>query len=552
MSRLVSFIILAAIVIMMAGLFIWVMFQFVLPIFVALVLVVIFRPLHRWLTIELGGRVRLAALLTTLAALLVVLVPAGLLVVRAASEGMSVAGDLNRQDLLQRLALVRAKLNLSLPSPPIRARAEGIASRVSALADAPFAADPDDQAAPVVPAPEAVPALDESTDSTATGLSATAKPAAPPATRRQLASELTAQLRALESELDREERQRPRSRDSQWEQHLQERSARVRTRLAALEEAVSKLAEAALVPPPTVDEAAAEPTAEPAAAAAIDAWETQVERVAVAHEAFRRELLGDPLRYWLKLQANPEDDQARLDALRAWLEQFAGPLALSTTQAVAGFIGKFVVGLCILLVSLYYFLADGSAMVNTVMRLTPLDRRFGEQMLAEFDKVSRAVVVATFLSALVQGILAGIGFFVAGIGAVFLLSLLTMVLAMVPFVGAAAVWGSCALWLLLGEGRTLAAALLALYGMAIVSTSDNVIKPLVLHGQSNIHPLLALLSVLGGVTTLGPIGIFVGPMVVAFLHALLIMLQAEITALSGETPPSEPTEPKRRGRFRLR
>ena len=61
--------------------------------------------------------------------------------------------------------------------------------------------------------------------------------------------------------------------------------------------------------------------------------------------------------------------------------------------------------------------------------------------------------------------------------------------------------------------------------------ADNVIKPYVLHGQSNLHPLLALLSVLGGVATLGPIGILVGPMVVAFLQTLLKILQREMRDL---------------------
>ena len=61
--------------------------------------------------------------------------------------------------------------------------------------------------------------------------------------------------------------------------------------------------------------------------------------------------------------------------------------------------------------------------------------------------------------------------------------------------------------------------------------ADNVIKPYILHGQSNIHPLFALLSVLGGVSTLGPIGIVIGPMVVAFLQTLLKILQREMTHL---------------------
>jgi predicted PurR-regulated permease PerM len=112
--------------------------------------------------------------------------------------------------------------------------------------------------------------------------------------------------------------------------------------------------------------------------------------------------------------------------------------------------------------------------------------------------------------------------------------MVTAITALIPFVGASAVWIPAALYLFFVEERTLAAVLLAAYGAGIVSVADNVIKPLVLHGQSNLHPLLALLSVLGGVQALGPIGILVGPMVVAFLQTLLNILHRELIAIEGE------------------
>ena len=170
-------------------------------------------------------------------------------------------------------------------------------------------------------------------------------------------------------------------------------------------------------------------------------------------------------------------------------------------------------------------------MISSLMRMSPLDDRHERELLEEFDRVSRAVVVATLLSAVVQGLLAGFGFWVAGVGSVFLLTLLTTVLALVPFVGAAAVWVPVCLYLLFFEDRMLAAGLLAAYGAGIVSLADNVIKPMVLHGQSNLHPLLALLSVLGGVQALGPIGVLVGPMVVVFLQTLLNILQRELISI---------------------
>jgi predicted PurR-regulated permease PerM len=124
---------------------------------------------------------------------------------------------------------------------------------------------------------------------------------------------------------------------------------------------------------------------------------------------------------------------------------------------------------------------------------------------------------------------------VAGIReAVFLLTALAMLLTLVPFVGSAIVWAPVCLWLFGIEGRTTAALLLAGYCLAVAVTFDNVVKSLLLHGRSNLHPLLALLSVLGGVQALGPIGVLVGPMVVAFLQTLLNMVHTELNKSRSE------------------
>jgi predicted PurR-regulated permease PerM len=175
-------------------------------------------------------------------------------------------------------------------------------------------------------------------------------------------------------------------------------------------------------------------------------------------------------------------------------------------------------------------------MLDAIVRLSPLEEHHVRELVAEFDRACRAIVSATLLSAVAQGLLAGIGFYFAGLqSSVALLMLLTMVLALVPFAGAAAVWIPVCLYLYFYQGQAGAAIGLALYGGIIVSQSDNVIKPYVLHGQSNLHPLLALLSVLGGIQALGPIGILVGPMVVVFLQVLLKLVQREMSSLDKST-----------------
>lgn len=224
--------------------------------------------------------------------------------------------------------------------------------------------------------------------------------------------------------------------------------------------------------------------------------------------------------------------------LRDAAEKWVAPIATGTPVVIA----KAVIGLVVMTVSFFYFLLDGRHMMAAVTQLIPLDRRYQWQLLAEFEEVSRAVVSSTLLAAVVQAALAGIGYAVAGLGSVFLLTMLTFFCAMVPFVGAAIIWGAASLYLLFFAEQPWAAAGLALWGGLVVSTIDNVVKPFVLQGQSKLHPLLALLSVLGGVGTLGPIGVFVGPIVVAFLQAALTMLQAELGSMSGDFGPATAME----------
>jgi predicted PurR-regulated permease PerM len=242
------------------------------------------------------------------------------------------------------------------------------------------------------------------------------------------------------------------------------------------------------------------------------------------------------LRDEIKTRFDYNINNETVNSLIKSVESTVGAKVISGVQSAIGIL----IGLVIMVIALYYFLADGPAMIRTAMYLSPLESRYEQELLNRFGDVSRAVVVATLLSAVVQGTLAGIGYFLAlpATAPIFLLTAVTMVTSLVPFVGAAAVWICVCVWVFfyaphmvdgqLVEGHPLAAILLAIYCTIVVSGIDNVIKPLILHGQSKLHPLLALLSILGGVQVLGPVGILVGPMLVSFLQALLIMLRKEL------------------------
>lgn len=246
----------------------------------------------------------------------------------------------------------------------------------------------------------------------------------------------------------------------------------------------------------------------------------------------------EALEFYEKTTGKPLDTEAIVEQAT----RKVGGLALSS----AGRVASLLVGTIIMAIALYYFLADGPAMIRAAMQLSPLDEAYEKQLLEKFSDISRAVVLATLLSAVLQGLAASVGFYFAlpAEAPIVLLTAITMVCAIIPFVGATAVWLPVCIYIaVFGErvvdgevvvGNWPRALILAIYCAGFVSTLDNFVKPWVLHGQANLHPLLALLSVIGGVQALGPIGILVGPMIVSFLQALLTMLNNELRLLGND------------------
>jgi predicted PurR-regulated permease PerM len=222
----------------------------------------------------------------------------------------------------------------------------------------------------------------------------------------------------------------------------------------------------------------------------------------------------------------PIDPALVIATIEAKAKEWLSPIALKTPA----FIGNFLINAFVTVFALYYFLADGEDLVAASSRLVPLESKYQSQLLARFVEMTRAVTTATLVTALVQGILASIGYYFAGFEGVILLMILTIFAAFVPIVGSAIVWVPCSLWLLV-EDHMVVGIVLAAWCLSVALIVDNLLKPMILHGQANLHPLLALLSVLGGVAAMGPIGIFVGPMAVAFLQTGLTMLNLELDNL---------------------
>ncbi len=541
MARWISMFVLLGIIGLTAVVMFRVMASFILPLFLAAVLTVIFRPVHEWMLVKCRDRHALASFFTTVVVLVAVLAPVSTVLVLAVREGLgAISGDV-LDKAQSRFESLRRKVKLDLPFEDLTE--EGDVQVTLRDLDKSLRELPDSDQLP-----ERGASIDQPTRERVvfllkglTKLHQRLSDMRVIAEQDQEVDDDSHEMRSVKY-LMKVHPEAPFGALEDVLGTLQDFSARWGIPLAAGQPNFR-------LPPPSEEPADAiageEQAVEPGADAPVaeeepteaDRMRQRYARMKPKYEAFRIDLLEGPIRAWVIDMVNP--DVTALDSLRANLQRYLRSWLPSVAGQATALAGHIVLGLGIMTLALYYFLKDGPAMLQTVMRLSPLDDRYERELLGEFDSMSRAVVLATLLSALAQAILGGIAYYLAGFDSLFLLTSLTFLLAMVPFVGAAAVWVPACLWLAFVEERFLAAVVLLGYGGGVISMVDNLVKPFVLHGQSKLHPLLALLSVLGGVQALGPIGILVGPMIVSFLQALLNILHTELKTM--ETSPNRAT-----------
>ena len=180
-----------------------------------------------------------------------------------------------------------------------------------------------------------------------------------------------------------------------------------------------------------------------------------------------------------------------------------------------------VVNFLLMLVALFFFFRDGEAMAARVRDLLPMQPSHKELIAARLYTTLTAVVQSMVITAVMQGVLAGIGYWlIGGIGFSVLLGFLTGLASFMPLAGPALVWGGTAVYLAL-TGHVGRAIGLAVWGAAIVSTADNWIKPLVIGGRAKLPTFLLLISILGGLKAYGFLGVFLGPVVLAILFVFV-------------------------------
>lgn len=173
----------------------------------------------------------------------------------------------------------------------------------------------------------------------------------------------------------------------------------------------------------------------------------------------------------------------------------------------------------IMLFLLYFFLRDGDALTVRARRLIPLDDLRKERLFRQLSAVARAIVFGTSMTALLQGVLIGLGFAIAGLPSPVVFGVLAALLSLLPIGGSAFVWVPAALWLFFDDRWGFGIFMLA-WGI-MLGGLDNVLRPLLISGRAEISPLAVFVGVLGGIPAFGAIGIIAGPVVLSLVLALL-------------------------------
>jgi predicted PurR-regulated permease PerM len=226
-------------------------------------------------------------------------------------------------------------------------------------------------------------------------------------------------------------------------------------------------------------------------------------------------------------------DMPWLERARAWLVKvvpagsrmdWAG-MAREGAERVASFFAaraggllgdviEFFFDLFVTLFALFFFLRDRRTLLDGLRRLLPFEEQQREAMLEEAQELIHSSVTSSLVVAAVQGLLGGIAFAVLGIPGAIFWGVTMAFFALIPLVGTGIVVGPAVLWLLL-SGQLVKGIILAVAGFLVIGTVDNFLRPYLVRGRSQMSALVIFISVMGGISLFGMLGLVLGPIVVA-------------------------------------
>jgi predicted PurR-regulated permease PerM len=219
---------------------------------------------------------------------------------------------------------------------------------------------------------------------------------------------------------------------------------------------------------------------------------------------------------------DPENVRAKALATAGLMgHQFA-----DVSASILGSLTRFAVNFTLLVFVLFFVLRDHDKLIDFLQRALPLSRTQEERLFEEVKVVSKSALLGSLMTAVTQGIVGGIGLWLAGFPGLFWGALMAFA-SLIPFVGTALVWGPAALFLAF-TGKWEWALFLALWGVIVVGSIDNFLRPLFMQGAS-MNTAVVFFSLIGGLQVFGLVGLIYGPLIFAIALVLFKLYENEFS-----------------------
>ena len=217
------------------------------------------------------------------------------------------------------------------------------------------------------------------------------------------------------------------------------------------------------------------------------------------------------------------------------LSKSTGQILLSRGAGLLGNITGAVAKFFIMIFITFFLVKDGERMLARVKYLSPLQDSQEEQIFSRIKTVARSVLVGSFLTALLQGFIGGVGLAIVGIPALFWGAVMGMA-SLIPIVGTSLIWIPAIIYLVI-LGKWVSAIFLALWCILFVGSIDNFIRPYLMKGQAQMSPFFIFLAIIGGVRVFGLIGVLYGPLIISFATIMLYIYSVEFEQMLNHHKP---------------
>jgi predicted PurR-regulated permease PerM len=219
-----------------------------------------------------------------------------------------------------------------------------------------------------------------------------------------------------------------------------------------------------------------------------------------------------------------------VEAAASYAATLAALVLRTTTYAV--------LELIVALITMYYVLLEGPRLARRIERIAPLEPRHTRALIVEAREVGRTAFLGTVATAVIQGVIAGLGYAALGVPQPVFWAMVTALASFLPVIGTALVWVPIAGYLLV-DGHPVRAILLVVWGIvAITSLADYVIRPRIVGSRGHGHPLLTLIALLGGIEVFGLAGLIIAPIAMSVFVAAFRLYEREVRA--GAVPGTKP------------